>query len=662
MVDDGSADGTSGLLAAVGDPRLVVLRNDERLGSCRLAEPRARCGVGAVRRAARRRRRRAASPAPAPARGDRLEPCPRARRLGGARAGRAGPRPATHVMPTGAAAVRWHAHFSSPFLHPTVVFDRELLERHGLRYDERFGESEDYDLWARLLDVERGRQPRGAAGPLPRPSRARRRGGGGTCSASFQREVALRQIVADRARPRRRTRRARMARRRRRGVAARRPSRRPSTLPRAARALRGRSYGERRSLGLRVVRAAAARRCRVAARAGRARARFVRRALALRPSLALDAALRARSPAGIAPRGRRARGRGRAGAVAAAPPGLPRRSASPSSRPSRRRTDRRLFDRVAARPEVDLTVLYAGRTVAGRTWEIEPRHRAVYPRRRPRSRAVRRLLRHEYPVTPGIFARAGRTRTRTSSSSRAGARSRHRPPSPGAAARRRAVRAARREQRPRPAAGVAAHHQAPRRAAGRASRGDWVLTVGHAGTRLGARPRRTPGAAPAASRTRSTSAAYVEQAERLVARREDLRCRLGAGADDLVVLLGCAARAGEGARHARPRGRCRRPSRVLARPGRRRRARTRPPSTRLARELGVRAASCSATCSRASRVVELYAGGRCCSRCSRTTSRGASSSTRPPPAALPLLLSDRVGAAHDLLRDGENGLSSPPAT
>lgn len=61
-----------------------------------------------------------------------------------------------------------------------------------------------------------------------------------------------------------------------------------------------------------------------------------------------------------------------------------------------------LLDRVAARDEIDLTVIYAARTVAGRTWLVEPQHRAVFlegvtvP-------GVRGLLRHDYPVTPGIW-------------------------------------------------------------------------------------------------------------------------------------------------------------------------------------------------------------------------------------------------------------------
>jgi phosphatidylinositol alpha 1,6-mannosyltransferase len=61
-----------------------------------------------------------------------------------------------------------------------------------------------------------------------------------------------------------------------------------------------------------------------------------------------------------------------------------------------------LLDRVAARPEIDLTVIYAARTVASRRWTVEIDHAAVFlngvtvP-------GVRRVLRHDYPLTPGVL-------------------------------------------------------------------------------------------------------------------------------------------------------------------------------------------------------------------------------------------------------------------
>jgi glycosyltransferase involved in cell wall biosynthesis len=60
-----------------------------------------------------------------------------------------------------------------------------------------------------------------------------------------------------------------------------------------------------------------------------------------------------------------------------------------------------LFDLLAERPDLDLTVVYAATTVAGRPWSVEPRHRSVFLRGVSLPGA-RRLIRHDYPVTPGV--------------------------------------------------------------------------------------------------------------------------------------------------------------------------------------------------------------------------------------------------------------------
>jgi glycosyltransferase involved in cell wall biosynthesis len=61
-----------------------------------------------------------------------------------------------------------------------------------------------------------------------------------------------------------------------------------------------------------------------------------------------------------------------------------------------------LFDRIDARDDVELTVIYAARTVAARTWSVELQHRAVFLSGH-RVPLLRRALRHDYPVTTGIF-------------------------------------------------------------------------------------------------------------------------------------------------------------------------------------------------------------------------------------------------------------------
>jgi glycosyltransferase involved in cell wall biosynthesis len=58
-----------------------------------------------------------------------------------------------------------------------------------------------------------------------------------------------------------------------------------------------------------------------------------------------------------------------------------------------------LFDRIAER--VELTVIYASHTVAGRDWSVSLHHRAVFLRG-VRVPGMRRLIRHDYPITTGI--------------------------------------------------------------------------------------------------------------------------------------------------------------------------------------------------------------------------------------------------------------------
>ena len=60
-----------------------------------------------------------------------------------------------------------------------------------------------------------------------------------------------------------------------------------------------------------------------------------------------------------------------------------------------------LFDLVAARDDIALTVVYAASTVARRTWSVPLHHDAIFLRG-ARVPGARRLLRHDYHVTPGV--------------------------------------------------------------------------------------------------------------------------------------------------------------------------------------------------------------------------------------------------------------------
>lgn len=53
-------------------------------------------------------------------------------------------------------AIKWRMLIDNPFAHSSVMFRRQPLLIHGLRYDERCRFAQDYDLWSRLLQYGAG--------------------------------------------------------------------------------------------------------------------------------------------------------------------------------------------------------------------------------------------------------------------------------------------------------------------------------------------------------------------------------------------------------------------------------------------------------------------------------------------------------------------------
>lgn len=50
----------------------------------------------------------------------------------------------------------WAKLWRAPFIHPTVMLRREVLDAHGLRYNSSFRTAQDFELWSRLLRVTSG--------------------------------------------------------------------------------------------------------------------------------------------------------------------------------------------------------------------------------------------------------------------------------------------------------------------------------------------------------------------------------------------------------------------------------------------------------------------------------------------------------------------------
>jgi glycosyltransferase involved in cell wall biosynthesis len=390
VVDDGSSDGTPTILEGFDDPRVTVIRNDEPQGLARslnAALDRARGTYVA---------RLDADDVALP---DRLE-----RQLAHVRANpgvavlgsavleldesdRVG---ALHVMPNGISEVRFAALFSSPFFHPTVLVERAVLEENRLRYDSEYLESEDYDLWARLLAVAEGDnlvEPLVLYRTHPGQASQRRR----DVQQDFQLRIALREIerVAPDLSPDERE----LAWR----IGAGEPVE-PDRLDDASGAFVAlvEAFEHARGTGIRERAARALGRA-AAGSPGSAGARAGARALQLDPAMPLSTTLsRVRRASG----GRAARRRAEA-ALAAIRSGRGDqiRVAAVFPEPTPYRAP--LLDRVAALDEIELSVIYAADTVAARTWQVEPEHDAVFLRG-VRVPGARQVLHHDYPVTPGI--------------------------------------------------------------------------------------------------------------------------------------------------------------------------------------------------------------------------------------------------------------------
>ncbi len=636
VVDDASTDGTPAILGDLDDARLRVLRNEDQLGL-----------AGSLNRGLDEARGRYVARLDAddvslPARLEqqlrRIRSAPDVAIVGSGAIelddeGRLGP---THLMPVGPTTVRWAALFSSPFLHPTVLVARDLLETHALRYETGFAESEDYELWARLLAVADGDN---VAAPLvlyrvhaSQASQRRR-----ALQREFQLRVARHRIadIAPELSPDEVELAWRVGVAERIGVD-------DAEAAAAAFAELVHSFEQRWGRGARAR--AAHDLARVAAGAsGAARPRILGQAFRFEPTL----------PAQVVQARRRRKQLTRT-AVREAEEWLARLESPSSSPPIRvaavfpEPTPYRapLLDRVAALPEIDLTVVYAADTVARRTWRVEPKHRAVFLRGM-RVPGAQKVLRHEYPVTPGVVRALTDARPAAvvvSGWSTFAAQA--------------AITWCRLKGVPYVLV-VESHDEGPRAGWRRTVKGTVVPpVVQHAsgvlvtGT-LARNSMVSRGAAPERVRVFANTVdveGFGEQADRLAARRPELRRELGADLADVVVLsvarlvpekgLDVLIRAVAAADDTRL-------LLVLAGDG--------PERERLAQlaaELEVRAVFTGDA--EWEKIVELYV----------SADMFALLSEREPWAVvvneaaacgLPLVLSDRVGAAHDLLRDGENG-------
>jgi glycosyltransferase involved in cell wall biosynthesis len=647
VVDDGSTDGTPGLLEAVRDPRLRVLRHEERRGLA------ASLNRGLDESRGHYLARMDADDVALPG---WLEAClallDSSPRVGFVGTGvldidEAGRPERVHVHEGGRAAVRWRALFSAPVFHDTVVLERELLERHGLRYDESYGESEDYDLWTRLLEVTEGDA---VEEPLVlhrlHPAQASRLRGG--LQRSLALAISLREIAE--LAPLLSRERAELARQ----VALGRdlPAADAEDAVAAYVELLGLfvATGRYRSAELRGVVEGAAR---VVARAAR-RAEGSSRLAVLREAARLDQAL----PVHVARRRAHRRAQTRearreaaswlaalergAGLGGAGPRRVRVAAVFPEPTPYRAP----LLDQVAAHDEIDLTVIYAAETVAGRTWRVDLRHPAVFLRG-VSVPGAERVLHHDYPLTPGVGSALAAVQPEVvvvSGWSTFAAQA--------------AIAWSRLRKVPYVLV-VESHDEGPRAGWRRAVKGAVVPRIVRAASGVlvtGTLARRSMVARGAASDRVHVFAntidveALGERVDGLASRRTALRESLGAGPDDVVVLSVARLAPEKGLDvlvHAAAEAEDARILLVVAGDG--------PERERLGDLAAVRGVRLVLAGNLEwERLAEVYAAADVFALLS-LREPWAVVVNEAAASGLPLVLSDRVGAAHDLLRDGENG-------
>jgi len=309
-----------------------------------------------------------------------------------------------------------------------------------------------------------------------------------------------------------------------------------------------------------------------------------------------------------------------------------------------------LLDRVADRPELDLTVVYAARTVARRTWTIEPHHKAVFLDGISVPGAYRMLL-HDYPLTRGVWRELSKAQpavvvvsgwsTFASQAAFAWCVTRRVPYLLFVESHDLLRRATWRRLIRRAVVPPFFRHAAGVLAVGALSRAS-VLAYG-------VDPERVHLFANTVD-----VESWGERADMLAAQRPELRRRLGIDDDDVVVLsvarlvaekrpdalLRAVAAAGD-------------PRLVLVLVGE---GPERGPLERLARSLDVRLVLPGDL--PWDEVVEVYVAADVFSLLSARETWGVVVNEALA-CGLPLVLSDRVGAAADLLRDGENGVLVP---
>jgi glycosyltransferase involved in cell wall biosynthesis len=156
IIDDGSTDGSSEVLRSIDDARVRLISNPQNLGLTRSLN----VGLDHARGhyIARMDADDIAEPMRLEWQVDAMERRPDLGLLGTGRLLIDDDDATINIAcPVhGRTAVLWKMLLGNAFAHPTVMLRRDVLERHQLRYDERFVTAQDYEFWVRVLQHTAG--------------------------------------------------------------------------------------------------------------------------------------------------------------------------------------------------------------------------------------------------------------------------------------------------------------------------------------------------------------------------------------------------------------------------------------------------------------------------------------------------------------------------
>jgi glycosyltransferase involved in cell wall biosynthesis len=156
IVDDGSTDGSADYLRGLRDARVRIISNPTNLGLTRSLNIGLDHATGSY--VARMDADDVAEPERLRRQVEFLDANPDVGLLGTGRTliDEHGHKVADAPATSGRLRVLWKMLLGNAFAHPSVMLRRDVLERHGLRYDERYKTAQDYELWVRVLRCSRG--------------------------------------------------------------------------------------------------------------------------------------------------------------------------------------------------------------------------------------------------------------------------------------------------------------------------------------------------------------------------------------------------------------------------------------------------------------------------------------------------------------------------